>query len=216
MFYRYENGADINPGGFTNVQLREVRKASLSRIICDNLDDVTMIQPYAFLANDDFTNRRRSCRGNAIPSINLKLWAETPQKPSQFSSAADTLFTLYTKDQAVAGDPSASDLFNHLRPQTTSPPITAPVDDPDVLDAWLKGKNKAESTASASSRPYVTETPKPIDNQGRMADLGAGWLDNILEESLGDEHARSLANKEFDNFIFELDRSYSENVKASG
>ena len=48
-----------------------------------------------FLANDDFTNRRKSCRGSAIPRINLKLWAEAPEKPSQFSAAADNLFSLY-------------------------------------------------------------------------------------------------------------------------
>ena len=45
----YENGPGINPGAFQPDQLREIRKASLSRIICDNLDDVTMIQPYAVI-----------------------------------------------------------------------------------------------------------------------------------------------------------------------
>ena len=45
----YENGPGVNPGAFQPDQLREIRKASLSRIICDNLDDVTMIQPYAVI-----------------------------------------------------------------------------------------------------------------------------------------------------------------------
>ena len=100
----YENGPGINPGSFNEDQLKEIRKSSLSRIICDNLDDVTMIQPYSFLANDDFTNRRKSCRGNAIPRVNLKVWAESPEKPSQFSSAADTLFSLYMQSAAAANE----------------------------------------------------------------------------------------------------------------
>ena len=34
----YENGN--HPGGFNQRQLQEIRKSSLSRIICDNLDDI--------------------------------------------------------------------------------------------------------------------------------------------------------------------------------
>ena len=44
-FY-YDHAA--NPGKFTPEQLAEVRKASLSRIHCDNGDQVKLMQPLAF------------------------------------------------------------------------------------------------------------------------------------------------------------------------
>ena len=96
-----------------------------------------------------------------------------------------------------------------------SPPAPE-VDDPEVLEAWLKGKTEAEFVASesASSRDYVHETPKPIP-QGMMDLMGSGWLDNILEESLGEEGseaARSLGNSDFEQFVRDLDQSYKEKV----
>ena len=57
----YENGN--HPGAFTPQQLQEIRKTSLSRIICDCLDDVEDIQPFAFLQPDLTANKRTPCRG---------------------------------------------------------------------------------------------------------------------------------------------------------
>ena len=57
----YENGN--HPGAFTPEQLQEIRKTSLSRIICDCLDDVEDIQPFAFLQPDLTANKRTPCRG---------------------------------------------------------------------------------------------------------------------------------------------------------
>ena len=59
-----------NPGVFTSDQLNEISKASLSRVICDNSDGITQIQPSAFLTNQS----RVSC--SSLPSIDLTKWAE--------------------------------------------------------------------------------------------------------------------------------------------
>lgn len=59
-----------NPGVFTSNQLNQISKASLSRIICDNSDDITQIQPSAFLANQS----RVSC--SSLPSVDLTQWFE--------------------------------------------------------------------------------------------------------------------------------------------
>ncbi len=65
-----------NRGVFTRDQLHEIRKTSLSRTICDNLDDIERLQPYAFLMLDDFSNRRTSCRSRFIPRMDMDKWRE--------------------------------------------------------------------------------------------------------------------------------------------
>ena len=57
----YENGN--HPGAFRADQLQEIRRASLSRVICDNLDDIESLQPFAFLTVDGFSNQRKACKG---------------------------------------------------------------------------------------------------------------------------------------------------------
>ena len=59
-----------SPGVFTPQQLAQINKASLSRIICDNSDGITQIQPNAFLSNQS----RVSC--GALPSLDLSPWKE--------------------------------------------------------------------------------------------------------------------------------------------
>ena len=57
----YENGD--HAGAFSPDQLQEIRRASLSRVICDNLDDIESLQPFAFLTVDGFSNQRKACKG---------------------------------------------------------------------------------------------------------------------------------------------------------
>ena len=59
-----------NPGVFTSDQLNEISKMSLSRVICDNSDGITQIQPSAFLTNQS----RVSC--SKLQSIDLTKWVE--------------------------------------------------------------------------------------------------------------------------------------------
>ena len=59
-----------NPGIFTPDQLNEIKQGTLSRVICDNSDNIDEIQPDAFLSNQSRIDCAR------IPSVDLELWKE--------------------------------------------------------------------------------------------------------------------------------------------
>ena len=59
-----------NPGVFTPEQLDEIKKASLSRVVCDNGDDIRVAQPNAFST----VEAQRSCA--LLPAIDLSKWRE--------------------------------------------------------------------------------------------------------------------------------------------
>ena len=61
---------------FKRKELREIRKASMSRIICDNTYGLTMIQPEAFKnANPRRNNPMVSCNDSKkIKSLDLSLF----------------------------------------------------------------------------------------------------------------------------------------------
>ena len=141
----YENGG--HPGSFRPDQLQEIRKTSLARVICDNLDNVDTVQPYVFLSNEEESNRRVPCRGSSIPHLNLGRWKEEPEdsKPTQFL-ATDSLLSKLGPDQAF----TLQDLeqFNdkdfESLPETRQPP-------------------EVEDEAFG---PFVDEVPRPLaENQ---------------------------------------------------
>ncbi|KAJ8915168.1 hypothetical protein NQ315_000420 [Exocentrus adspersus] len=60
---------------FTEQQLAEVRKITLAKIICDNLDDEGDMQRAAFDLPSSFLNPRVPCQ--SLPSINFNAWKES-------------------------------------------------------------------------------------------------------------------------------------------
>lgn len=71
----YEEGNQ--PSSFTEEQLQQIRKASLARILCDNSDDIAVMQPLAFF-QVSLVNQRINCQSEAIPHVNLRAWAHEP------------------------------------------------------------------------------------------------------------------------------------------
>ncbi|KAA0192579.1 Heme binding peroxidase-1 [Hyalella azteca] len=59
---------------FTDSQLTEIRKVTLSRLLCDNCETVDSEQRSGFDLPDPFLNPRVSCRD--MPAMNLELWKE--------------------------------------------------------------------------------------------------------------------------------------------
>merc|ERR1712107_522600 len=72
----YDLGVDQNIA-FSLAQLDEVRKTSMSRIICDNTDELDTIQPLAFKMPTSKANAVRSCSENSIPKVNLEVFRES-------------------------------------------------------------------------------------------------------------------------------------------
>ncbi|RNA39523.1 Dual oxidase 2 [Brachionus plicatilis] len=69
-FY-YENGPSVNPSAFTLDQLAEIKKVTLSGLICSNYDISSLPQRVFFLPT--FENPKVSC-DNLKNQINLDLW----------------------------------------------------------------------------------------------------------------------------------------------
>ncbi|XP_052127247.1 peroxidasin homolog pxn-1-like [Frankliniella occidentalis] len=71
----YENDDPVSR--FTEAQLAEIRKATLSKILCANLDAESDMQRSALDQPNNFLNPRLPC--HSLPSIDLNAWRETHQ-----------------------------------------------------------------------------------------------------------------------------------------
>ena len=70
----HENGGW--PSSFTLEQLNEIRKIKLSRIICDNTDEIDSIQVYVMVLPDHQINPRVPCKSGVLPRIDLTKWRD--------------------------------------------------------------------------------------------------------------------------------------------
>ncbi|KAK4304133.1 hypothetical protein Pmani_023906 [Petrolisthes manimaculis] len=76
-------------GGLTSTltprQLREVRKVTLARVLCDNLDDIDKLQKNVFRPTTKTgRNVMVSCFTEDIPSMDMTAWKEQPEPPTQY------------------------------------------------------------------------------------------------------------------------------------
>ncbi|KAK6621977.1 hypothetical protein RUM44_001784 [Polyplax serrata] len=73
----YEEGNQ--PSSFTLEQLNQIRKSNLARILCDNSDNIVLMQPLAFF-KPSLVNQRVDCRSESILRVDLDAWRnEQPQ-----------------------------------------------------------------------------------------------------------------------------------------
>ncbi|CAJ0968166.1 unnamed protein product [Ranitomeya imitator] len=75
-----------NPGIFTPAQLTQIKQTSLARVLCDNGDNITKVQPDVFKMAE-FPHGYISCK--QIPQLDLRLWkdcCEDCRSRGQFSS----------------------------------------------------------------------------------------------------------------------------------
>ncbi|KAL3279197.1 hypothetical protein HHI36_016710 [Cryptolaemus montrouzieri] len=76
--YFFENDPSLNPGHFTPAQLRELRRTSMARIICDNSDGILLGKQAinAFRRPGIQGNDVVDCTDEAIPRIDLMNWRQ--------------------------------------------------------------------------------------------------------------------------------------------
>ncbi|XP_044731431.1 uncharacterized protein LOC123294462 [Chrysoperla carnea] len=70
----YENGNFES--SFTLEQLQQIRKITLSQVICSSMPDIDTIQPFVFLTADNLRNERVSCLDPILNSFDLAPWVE--------------------------------------------------------------------------------------------------------------------------------------------
>ena len=56
-------------------QMKEIKKTSLARVLCDNAQGVNSMQKDVFRAESS-TNKLQECSHPNIPSMDLSMWAE--------------------------------------------------------------------------------------------------------------------------------------------
>merc|ERR1719431_1443600 len=76
--YFYDLGVDTNTR-FSQLELDQIRKASLARLICDN-SDVDSVQPFVLKLPLSNTNAIRSCNEQTIPRLDLNIFSRNQFK----------------------------------------------------------------------------------------------------------------------------------------
>ena len=162
------------PGIFTPAQLNSIEQDSLSRVLCDNLDNLQMVQPDAFLSN------QTRIRCDNIPRLDLTLFREEPcffrvrMAPRSFRAVVDTLArsrrSLRAAFSTLSFPPSSQPEFQCQ--QIECPPRDDPLEvitysNYDMLSSTSVSSNSALPPSSYTGA-YIAEWDRPTfdRNQG--------------------------------------------------
>lgn len=72
--FRYENGGFES--SFTPAQLQQIRRITLSQVLCQTMENIDTLQPFIFLTSDSFRNTRISCNDDLMNTFDLLPWTE--------------------------------------------------------------------------------------------------------------------------------------------
>lgn len=70
----FENENQEN--SFTPLQLKQIKRVTLSQILCYTTDHIQTIQPFVFLAPDELKNKRLMCDDHGFHQLNFHAWAD--------------------------------------------------------------------------------------------------------------------------------------------
>ncbi|XP_068231382.1 peroxidase-like [Palaemon carinicauda] len=185
--YWYENRG--YPSSFSPEQLEEVRKTKLSRIICDNSDDIKVMQVYAMVLPDHEINPRVPCNSGILPRMDLSKWRDPhgphprpqagpipivelnplilPEKTkSHFQSPSGGSFSSDNIPKNISPKPSGPKVptpFNHPKPHATTITIDGPTTAISISDP---SPHPHFGPLKPSSEIHIIETPHPSPSYG--------------------------------------------------
>lgn len=101
----YENSEN----GFTGGQLRQIRRVTLSQVLCITMDDIETVQPFVFLTRDTLKNQPLPCNDSLLHRFNLEFWAEgsVQDPPFRKRGILDTIKKRITSTGGVTPAPES-------------------------------------------------------------------------------------------------------------
>lgn len=163
MYFRfwYENGG--LESSFTAEQLQQIRRISLAKILCQTMNTIRTIQPFVFLAADNFKNVRVNCDSPVLEDLDLLPWIERGDNKVQ--NKMDLLRFLSTRSRrstkeklnvkSLTRTPSRTKNNNSTQ---WSNPQTKKIQQSDLL-AKSKDTNQINIAITGLSTPL----PQPIE-----------------------------------------------------
>ncbi|KAJ8664263.1 hypothetical protein QAD02_005925 [Eretmocerus hayati] len=104
----YEN--PFAESGFTQTQLRQIRKVTLAQVMCRTTDSLDDIQPFVMLVSDGLRNRRLRCTSPLLQQIDLTPWRERkPPKQDPQNDAAETPSEETVAEEEIVPDANEED-----------------------------------------------------------------------------------------------------------
>uniref|UniRef100_A0A9J8BV80 Peroxidasin n=1 Tax=Cyprinus carpio carpio TaxID=630221 RepID=A0A9J8BV80_CYPCA len=110
-----------NPGSFSPAQLTQLKQTSLARVLCDNSDNITRIQPDVFSVAE-FPHSYGSC--DDVPKIDLRLWqdcCEDCRTKGQFNALSYHFRGRRSAEHSYAEEKPASNLTDNSRCNSQAP-----------------------------------------------------------------------------------------------
>ncbi|CAG9584353.1 unnamed protein product [Danaus chrysippus] len=112
----YENGGFDS--SFTPAQLQQIRRISLSQVLCSTLDSIDNIQPFAFLSHENPKNDRISCRNGLLNNFDLSAWIELHSDSNNIKKSDETQQSSKTKLKRTTVKPTTTTKHSQKTTQT--------------------------------------------------------------------------------------------------
>ncbi|XP_026871157.2 peroxidasin [Electrophorus electricus] len=174
-----------NPGVFTPAQLTQLKQASLTRVLCDNGDNITRTQSDVFSVAE-FPHGYGSC--DDVPKIDLRLWqdcCEDCRTKGQFNALSYHFRGRRSVDHSYTGEQPSKKLKDDY---------SFVSDDSTFVNVTLSSKSSTESSLN-EFQDFVVDMQKTIsslrkqiqrlesrlseagctDDEGRQRADGANW-----------------------------------------
>ncbi|XP_067878223.1 peroxidasin homolog isoform X2 [Heterodontus francisci] len=177
-----------NPGVFTPAQLTQIKQTSLARVLCDNGDNITRIQPDVFRVAE-YPHGYQSC--DDIPKIDLRMWqdcCEDCRTRGQFNALSHHFRGRRSSEYSFRDESP----FRKLKSLTHSSSLMNAFHT-DNVTVSLKSVSEKDDAVINDFQDFVTEIQKTIAGLQNQIKKLEGQL---RKSGCTDGKARERSNKE--------------------